>query len=242
MMIFDCCHRAPRQVRPQHINLPNSSSKEPPPKSVRVRATDHDDSVVPLQSVAPEKHHRTPVRHKIDGPDVTSWSACADDETTPEGNSGGMFLKVCAARSLGSPVIDVFRNDQAFYRALRRHKDATRGELLNDIAEIVKTKVDKHNQSLSRIHGRNCIASDCRGGCSTDDLSIGLPTPEVSECLYVSFSNRTDLDGLAGVNYVFGRYVRGTCPRRGLSRLSYATQSAMLAQSEGWHSRLQAPQ
>ncbi|KAH9836349.1 caspase domain-containing protein [Rhodofomes roseus] len=154
MMIFDCCHSGTA------ADLPNSSSKQPPPKSVRMRATAHDEP-------GSEKHERPHVKHKIDGPDVTSWSACADNENTPDSRTGGIFLR-------------------SFYEALKMHKDATRGELLNDITKRIKRKVNIHNRHLSEQHNAdgetNGLVSR-RGdeqNDEPDEVPTPLPTPELA--------------------------------------------------------------
>ncbi|KZT69942.1 peptidase C14 [Daedalea quercina L-15889] len=148
MMVFDCCHSGTA------ADLPNSSTKRPPPKSVRMRSRTHDEQADELEL---EKHE-----HSIPMPDVTSWAACADDEVASGNRKGGIFLR-------------------SFYEALRANRDATRGELLQDITQRIKNKVKGHNDRLAakRREHEATHSLEFRGGCQRVDDDAPAQSPEL---------------------------------------------------------------
>ncbi|KZT04476.1 peptidase C14 [Laetiporus sulphureus 93-53] len=131
MMVFDCCHSGTAadlpytsdDFRPPSplILAPISTTASPHnSKSIRVRGTHHGNDS-PAGGPRKTVQRRYPVDPMVD---VTSWSACEDNQRTYGDNKGGLFVRM-------------------FNRVLRHHPHATHGDVLRAVTRGIEKMIVK---------------------------------------------------------------------------------------------------
>ncbi|KZT04471.1 uncharacterized protein LAESUDRAFT_296402 [Laetiporus sulphureus 93-53] len=136
MMVFDCCHSGTAADLPytsdECESLASPVSMYKPQfdrlKSIRLAGTDHEASRLGQHKSIRDKVH---VPHTVD---VTSWSACEDDQVTyGDKKHGGLFV-------------------YALNKALRANPTATHAEVFHSVRHIIKNIVAGINRRRPERH------------------------------------------------------------------------------------------